>query len=107
MEHGVVLVISIVLYKMASLAAGVGLSYMGYRLFMAGIRGQAGNVEAEYKEIRIVLKWAAPGTFFAILGAVVIAVTLYRGLEYEGGGGVSITPASVLPKHTLPDKPPK
>lgn len=106
MEQDMVLVISIVFYKVASLVAGVCLSYMGYRLFMAGIWGDAGHAEAEYKDFSIILKRAAPGTFFVILGAIVLAVTLFMGLEYKGAGVISTTPESELPKYALPEKPP-
>lgn len=106
MEHST-LVISMVFYKVASLASGVGLSYMGYRLFMAGVRGQAGDMEAAHNETRIVLSRAAPGTFFAVLGAAVVVFTLLRGLEYEADAGVSVTPGPALHRFTLPEEPPK
>lgn len=62
MERATVLVLAIVLYKMASLGVSVCLSYMGYRLFMSGVCGAAGNIGTEHKGGRLTLVQAAPGT---------------------------------------------
>ena len=56
---------------------------MGFRLFMAGIWGQAGDLNAQFGDNKIVLKKAAPGTFFALFGTVIIVFTLYKGLEFN------------------------
>lgn len=76
-------VLSLTLYKVASLLVGTGFAYMGYRLFAAGIWGNAGSFGAQHQDTALVLKNAAPGTFFALFGAVVISVTLYKGLEFQ------------------------
>ncbi len=75
---------SLTLYKITSLLVGFALAYMGYRLFMAGIWGNAGDLEAKYGNQKLVIKAAAPGTFFAILGTLVLAVTIWKGLELAG-----------------------
>lgn len=77
------IVVSLTLYKVASLLVGAGFAYMGYRLFTAGIWGNAGSFEAQHQDTALVLKNAAPGTFFALFGALVICVTLYKGLGFE------------------------
>jgi len=56
---------------------------MGFRLFMAGIWGQSGELTAEFRETRVILKKAAPGTFFALFGTAIIVATLWKGLEIE------------------------
>ena len=33
--------------------------------------------------MRLVLKNAAPGTFFALFGVLIVLFTLYKGLEFE------------------------
>ena len=42
-------VIAVLLFKLASISAGVFFAWMGYRLFMSGIWGNAGELEEDYK----------------------------------------------------------
>lgn len=84
MDIVVIQSISIIIYKLSSLVAGLALSFMGYKLFMAGIWGSAGGADASFGDNRITLKKAAPGTFFVVVGAIVICVTLLQGLQYSG-----------------------
>lgn len=77
------IIYSLISYKLASLIVGSVFAYMGYRLFMSGIWGHAGQMETAFGNTKVVLKEAAPGTFFAIFGALIIAITLYKGLEFE------------------------
>jgi len=83
MDIEIVQALSLTLYKIVSLLTGGCLSYMGYRLFMAGIWGNAGDAEGEFGSNKIVLKKAAPGTFFVVMGAIVIGLTLIKGLNFE------------------------
>jgi hypothetical protein len=76
-------------FKIASLLVGFGLAFMGYRLFLAGIGGTAGEFEASSDVRKLRLTQAAPGTFFALFGAAVIAATIYKGFDVELPGVVS------------------
>lgn len=99
------LMISVVTYKVVSLLVGLALAYMGYRLFLSNIWGQSGDLRAQFRENSLVLKKAAPGTFFAVLGTVVIVTTLFTGLEYEGVK--SMDEQSAIPNPIqLPAEPP-
>jgi hypothetical protein len=64
--------------RVVPLGCGFGSIYFGYRLFMAGV-GQS-NVEGEgrFGTLSIVLKSAAPGTFFALLGAIVMVSAIMQ-----------------------------
>jgi hypothetical protein len=88
------IVVSFTAYKLASLVAGVASSYMGYRLFIAGIWGQAGDLSAEYGKTKLVLTRAAPGTFFAVLGAVIICVALFKGEGFDWSAACPKAPQS-------------
>ena len=79
------IIISATLYKLASLLVGALFAFLGYKLFMAGIWGHSGDLEAQYKESKIVLTKAAPGTFFALFGAIIIGFTVFKGLDYKFG----------------------
>jgi hypothetical protein len=84
-------ILAVVSYKLLSLLVGASFAYMGYRLFMAGIWGEAGDVEAQFKDNKIIVKRAAPGTFFALFGAIIICVTLYKGIQLNDAGSSSST----------------
>ena len=79
------------IYKLASLSVGMLTIYLGYSLFIKGIYAGAGDLLAKSKggsdaipEIEVTLKKAAPGTFFALFGMLVIAFTLMQGISYSG-----------------------
>ena len=65
---------------------------------MAGIWGNAGDLEAKYGDHKLVVKAAAPGTFFAILGTVVLAFTIWKGLNL---GKVNVNTASHNSENSL------
>jgi hypothetical protein len=75
--------LAVFLYKIVSLLVGLAFAYMGYRLFMSSVWGQAGELDAQFGKNKILLKKAAPGTFFALFGAVVVALTIWKGLTFE------------------------
>ena len=100
MNTDIVLVMSFTLYKIVSLGVGALFCFLGYRLFMAGIWGNAGNLDAKFKDAKLVLKSAAPGTFFAVLGAAIVVVSLIQGMNfYSAHGGDTL---STQGKPTLP-----
>jgi len=68
---------------------------------MAGVWGNAGNLEGRYGNNKLILKSAAPGTFFALFGTIVIAVTVIQGLEITAPSNI----AAVL-KALEKEKPP-
>ena len=94
-------VLIVAAYKIACLIAGVCFAYMGYRLFITGIQQSAGNLEASSPSGSLKLSKAAPGTFFALFGAAVIATTIYQGFDVE----IPAAARQVLP--LLPDHPPE
>lgn len=105
------IVISLTSYKLASLLSGCAFAYMGYRLFLNRVCGRSGDLEAEFGDNKLVLKKAAPGTFFALFGAVIISVTLYKGLEFKDYSKSKIQTESFIEfteeeSDEMPDKPP-
>ena len=105
------IVISLTLYKLVSLLVGLISVYMGYNLFVKGIWGQAGDLDTKFGDNKVVLKNAAPGTFFALFGSVIIIVTLSKGLEfnkYSKSEHPSTAPTEEVidTGNPLPDEPP-
>jgi hypothetical protein len=76
------------IYKIVSLTVGTIFAYMGYRLFMSGVWGNAGDLNWSHRDSKVTLKQAAPGTFFAFFGTVIIGFTIYTGLSFETGSSV-------------------
>jgi hypothetical protein len=50
---------------------------------MASVWGNAGEAEGTFGNNKLVIKKAAPGTFFVIVGAIIIGLTVYKGLNFE------------------------
>lgn len=75
--------ILIFLFKVISLLCGLFTIYLGYKLFVKGIFNEAGDFQATWKDINLLLKKAAPGTFFALFGAIVISISIHKGLDFR------------------------
>lgn len=78
-------------FKLSSLAVGLSFAYMGYKLFIKGIWGNAGTVEGEFKDTKIVVKKAAPGTFFALFGTIILCFTIFQGFHVSKTSGSGAT----------------
>jgi hypothetical protein len=81
-------VATIMLYRLGVLALG-GLSiWLGYKLFRAGLFDKsADEIQMVFGKNKILAKAAAPGTVFALFGAVVITVSICFPAQFK------ITPA--------------
>lgn len=94
MSEGDTLMLSLTIYKVVTILAGLALAFMGYKLFVHGIFTEAGELSTKWENRSLVLKKAAPGTFFALLGTVIVCVSLWRGLTLgpsQGGGALQGT----------------
>ena len=89
----------IVIYRISTVAAGLAIVFMGYRLFRVGVFERAGDLKASWGEKALVLKQAAPGTFFALFGAFIICLSVSGGLKLnfpgENGGIIMGAPAEL------------
>lgn len=82
MNESIIIVLSVTLYKVVTLLIGLAFAYMGYRLFMAGVWGSAGDVDTQMKDLKLVMRKAAPGTFFVTFGTIIVCSTVFWGLEF-------------------------
>jgi hypothetical protein len=76
---------SFFLYKTICLIVGFGVIYLGYILFMKGIFGKAGDLATEHGKSKLKLTNGAPGTFFALFGAFIIVVAIFKKFEVKDG----------------------
>ena len=73
----------IFLFKIISLLCGVFTIFLGYKLFVKGIFNESGEVNATWNNSSLLVKKAAPGTFFALFGAIVISISIYKGFDFK------------------------
>ena len=76
-------IVVIVVYRAFTIACGLVIVYLGFVLFRLGVYEKAGELKAVWGSKNLSLKQAAPGTFFALFGAAIIASTVWRGLDFE------------------------
>jgi hypothetical protein len=70
----------VIVFRLAIIATGTISIVLGYRLFRQGILStDKASVEAKLVGSRFILKNAAPGTSFALFGALVVLVMLFQG----------------------------
>jgi hypothetical protein len=68
------------LFKIIPLLIAAMSIYLGYRLFILGVSGQA-SLSVNSKSVSGQLLNAAPGLFFAIGGIVAVIVTVWKGVS--------------------------
>ncbi|MBA3006047.1 MAG: hypothetical protein KKB91_11130 [Proteobacteria bacterium] len=86
----IVTVAYVLIWRLCVLACGLVAIILGYRLFMNGFAVHEGSLEAGVGKNSLKLINIAPGTFFALFGAVIIATLIWT------------TPAEiVIPKEAL------
>jgi hypothetical protein len=70
-------------YRLIALMSGILSVYFGYKLFRIGIYEKAGDLKASFGESHLALRQAAPGTFFALFGAIVISIGIWKGIKIQ------------------------
>jgi hypothetical protein len=73
----------VVFYRTFTIACGFGIIYLGYKLFRIGVYEKAGELKAAWGDRHLTLKQAAPGTVFALFGALVLGIAIWRGVDLE------------------------
>jgi len=100
MTENISIILIAVVYKIVTMGIGLLFGYMGYRLFISGIWGNSGNVDVDFMETKLVVRKAAPGTFFVLFGAGIITFSVFTGINWHDKGQFH------KPGVELPDKPP-
>ncbi len=87
--------LAVVAYKALALLVGLAFAWMGYRLFALGVTEKSGDMEVKGGSLfGIKISRAAPGTFFAVLGAAIIIYAITQILQF------SQTRQTTPPQHT-------
>jgi hypothetical protein len=82
-ENGAAIVFYYI-FKMAPYPIAAGAIYLGYRLFILGVTGQA-SLSIDSKTVSGQLLNAAPGLFFTVGGIVALIVTVWKGVSVSFG----------------------
>ena len=77
------LALAVIAYRLAILLVGLLFAFLGYKLFRLGIYEKAGELKAAWGDRNLTLKQAAPGTFFASFGAMIVGIALFRGVDFD------------------------
>jgi len=72
------------LIRVTAILLGGGMVLLGYRLYLRGLRGRAGKLEAAWGERKFVLENGAPGTFLVLAGTVIVLTALITKPEFHG-----------------------
>lgn len=77
MDAFVVSVVYVLIWRVCVLACGLVSIVLGYQLFKSGFAAQEGKLEAGVGGNSIKISNVAPGTFFALFGATIIATLVW------------------------------
>ncbi|WP_295648239.1 hypothetical protein [uncultured Mucilaginibacter sp.] len=66
-------------------------------LFVKGIFNESGDVDASFKNYKLTVKKAAPGTFFVLFGAIIICFTIFNAIDLKSGVGPPIDQTTTPP----------
>jgi len=80
MDTETVVAVGFVIHELLGLVGGLILCYFGYRLLMRRVRGQPREIRGTWNLAKRFIKNAAPGTLFALFGAVAIWLTASNAL---------------------------
>jgi hypothetical protein len=90
MDPDIVMALGSLIHDLLGLIGGIILCYFGYRLMMRRIKAfPPTDGEWNWKAAKTVFKNTAPGTLFALLGAVAIWLTAAKGLRSDGPSSLS------------------
>ncbi len=77
MSGFVVSVIYVLVWRLGVLACGLTAIILGYKLFKLGLTSEKGKLEAGFGGNTMKVSNIAPGTFFALFGAVIIGTLVF------------------------------
>jgi hypothetical protein len=70
------------LFKIAGIGASAFAIYLGYRLFILGVTGQA-SLSVKSHDISGQLLNGAPGLFFAVGGIIALIISIWKGVKID------------------------
>lgn len=75
--------IYIFFYKITCILTGLAIIFLGYQLFLKNMFTNSGDIQGIWKDVKVTIRKAAPGTYFVLFGSIIIGVTIHRGFDYD------------------------
>jgi hypothetical protein len=75
MDTETVIAVGFIIHQLLGLVGGLILCYFGYRLLMRRVKVHPRETRGRWNSAKVLIKRAAPGTLFALVGAVAIWLT--------------------------------
>lgn len=98
MDPDTVITLGSLVHDLLGLVGGIILCYFGYRLMLRRIKAYPRvDRKWDWNTAKIIFKNTAPGTMFALLGAVAVWLTAAKGIHPEGSASVSALSAVSSP----------
>ena len=109
MDTETVMAVGFVIHELLGLVGGLILCYFGYRLLMRRVKAHPREMRGRWNSAKVLIKHAAPGTLFALVGAIAIWLTassafMPKGFRAKASAGVPAGPAKEIPKGTPSEK---
>src|SRR5438552_1156622 len=92
------------LERLLVVLGGILFAYLGYRLFLFGVKEGNSHLEAESKGFRIIFSGTAPGLFFMFAGLVVLVAVMFSYVTTQHSSTES-TQTALVPASTVPGSP--
>lgn len=70
-----------ILYKLASIVVGFVLMLLGFKHIVKGYEKDNQNLSVSYGRIKLLLENSPSGVIFSLFGALIITVSLFKGIE--------------------------
>jgi hypothetical protein len=109
MDTETVIAVGFVIHELLGLVGGLTLCYFGYRLLMRRMKVHPRETHGRWNSAKVLIKHAAPGTLFALVGAVAIWLTasgafLPKTFRPKASVSVPAMPAKDMPRSTPSEK---
>ena len=109
MDTETVMAVGFVIHELLGLVGGLILCYFGYRLLMRRVKAHPREMRGRWNSAKVLIKHAAPGTLFALVGAIAIWLTassafMPKAFRAKASAGVPAGPAKDMPKGTPSEK---
>src|SRR5215469_14211511 len=109
MDTETVMAVGFIIHELLGLVGGLILCYFGYRLLMRRVKAHPREMRGRWNSAKVLIKHAAPGTLFALVGAVAIWLTassafMPKTFRAKASAGVPAGPAKDMPKGTPSEK---
>jgi hypothetical protein len=97
MDTETVVAVGFVIHELLGLVGGIILCYFGYRLLMRRVKAQPRETRGTWNLARRFIRNAAPGTLFAVFGAIAIWITASNALSPKTFGSRNSVHVAPLP----------